>query len=752
MATEEGAPGESSKAAGLAAITRFLETTSLASLPPEEARAKVDELLKYVDYGDTPLPPLEEEKDEPKTVADLTAIVTTSLAHFEVALGDAKAVIAKLAAEKEKDGADGDDDAAAAVSRKRAKADHPQEEEDQQQVSSSSKVEESSSKVPSSKVDESSKVLSFERRKLARKGTVLYAAMKGYSRCAFKAAHETREAVAKRKALVDHEDAKLRSLQYRARRLRDEVDVVKSFECEGLAKIREAGGVDVDVSEAVVDDGEHQKRLDLLNAELEERRRLDDVHKKARDLLATRKAACAALREAVASLPAKLDALRRAAEPIRTSFDIGAMTKKGLLLRGDDDDDHRGAQVLQEQEQDGRNVSFQKGRRRRRSSLFEEDPDVVLPAALYSLSRQLEAALATDDSLFDDDDDEKDDDDTGGSAAVVAVEAAEPVTVSWSGVDVERGPAAVALRVPASKRIVKFYHVAFCDVVTVDVLDLGDSSSSSADLVDLDSAPGDDADDRGDALPNVAAFRCLAALSKKQEDPDLTFPVETLGRPFAWAQRLAFGGRASSPTTDADAAAANKRKRAPHPAVSCRATLRKLMERLAALDALDAQIDALATTPRHVTLHPAAPPGLRTALSSVASSTVLTGFAKAPGSGRSFVATVQHQRSKTTLKCLVRVPPTYPRDPPQFALTDDAARKHALTDLQLELNAHSDDLVTKGGKDRFWLLTHQVARLLICFDGLLSEPTHLGRHRRGKDRRRPFVFDPDLNALTHRLI
>ena len=103
-------------------------------------------------------------------------------------------------------------------------------------------------------------------------------------------------------------------------------------------------------------------------------------------------------------------------------------------------------------------------------------------------------------------------------------------------------------------------------------------------------------------------------------------------------------------------------------------------------------------------------------------------------------------------------------------LIDDNALKFAqqsplpydnnLKNMEIEVNAHYDELVDVTGDTDHLLLSAQIKRLQVCLD-IYIETERSGelhdkggklclRQVRGRDRRKPFVFDEELGLFDQR--
>uniref|UniRef100_A0A7S3NRH2 Uncharacterized protein n=1 Tax=Aureoumbra lagunensis TaxID=44058 RepID=A0A7S3NRH2_9STRA len=542
-----------------------------------------------------------------------------------------------------------------------------------------------------------------------REGINAYIQLKACSRVAFKAAYLLRELQKKDQAELDELGLELQNLNYRKRRLMEEVERSRCFECVQVSKIAEAGGVTLTINDNIIHDTEHTTRLDALNLELSERMSKAQTLASARQDLQERMARLERLKDAVRDLPVRLEALRRIAEPLASTLALvdGPVPMEILPTTNHD-------QAPSHKHQ----LTVIKKRKRL-------DDIHTVPTPLYLLYRQLEAAADTH-----------------------AVPESVTCDLETSG---ER-PVVILSTKAAPERVVKFYYFPSpADCIIVGVFDLAATNDRSEFEASLDLSllfAGDD----GKQLPAGVSHRLLISNADSQKS---TFP----GRAFEWAQWLA--GREARAAT------------------SSRLVLARIVDRLQAHKALDQQLQGLERRPPHLCLHAHCPSGLsqawshHTALPAHTRAT-LNSWSELPldtdtekedennDLTRTFVAEIT--RSKIKFKLLVKIPAAYPFVPPLFILGDPARHDllRTFSDLQFLVNARFHNFVDLNhDQARYWLLSHQLIALLIAFDHVAKHTSSsdttsiitgdfLGtRYRRGKDRRRPLLFDSALNVYAH---
>ena len=510
------------------------------------------------------------------------------------------------------------------------------------------------------------------------------------------------EVVAKRRKVLDDQHLQSQNFEYRAYRLGEEVRSCRDFKCSQLLKIEADEGASMArfLGNAPIDGTEHADRLKVLQDELETRRRLaaevEALTEAKRAMEADGKAQRAFLRD----LPTHLAAVKRASDPLLPLCAANA------------------------------------GRRRTQS-----DATVAsLPRPLALLYGQLDGLVAS--GVLDaatsnlrvvappqkkDGDDEEEE--TGAEA-------------DFGGVSIARSPASVVVDVDGVP--VSFFTVpCLGDCVVVE--------PSDETLVDL--FPGDDGDDltSAEACQRALALGCA---------PGAAFPAAALGRPFHWAQWL--GGKEPGPLAPG--------KLAP----SSRLVFSRLRERTKAKRALDATLAALAKRPcpkalacfgdwrgkiaptKVADLAAWAPyeaphdPFARTSEESLDDAPAHRAYFKA-----TFTTDAKHKVTAT-----VEVAPDYPFRAPRFLLQprDGSAPTYdpKLKDVETELNAHYGDLVDYADDSKGHLLAHQLtklaAMLAVLADAKDDDQPTFGRTRRGRDRKRPLVYDPRARANAHRVL
>jgi len=489
-----------------------------------------------------------------------------------------------------------------------------------------------------------------------------------------------------------------------------ELGLCHEFSCTGLHKIETEEGI------TVLQEGEdlsspegHQKRLEVLNDEMSERKRLEDalqVSKRARDEL---EGSIETSRTFLAGLPEQLRLIENSSRPLQSHFGEMVSEKREFQKRAKD-----------------------------------------LPKPLYVLFRQLDA-LCIDDrcevevvdsvrisahpssSSDQAEDEEPKERKRSKSSKAYKDRGAES--------DLEVDELAVLLKVrvvvgednDAVSCTVRFQLLKKTGVLTVE---------SETGLVDL--FPGDS----GRNFPLSGA--------------DISYPTTAVARPYMWAQWL--GGLCCLPQDPSLLE------------TSSRAVMERLSARVRTAVLLENQLKGLARLPSSIPVHNSAdslfPPH--------ALAPKLTAWAQVPFSegmgffesstcqeaetdpalgvnglpeGRIFKA--QFKGSTTSHDIFVWISESYPDVPSRLALRAAPETSKAqnslhqdLKEIEVEVNAHFDELMTGEPDSLNWLVSHQVARAQMLLGKVGTPRAH--KAQRGRNRRQAFAFNVSTREYYHR--
>eukprot|EP00039_Didymoeca_costata_P022840 m.5327 g.5327 ORF g.5327 m.5327 type:complete len:620 (+) comp3275_c0_seq1:2-1861(+) len=252
--------------------------------------------------------------------------------------------------------------------------------------------------------------------------------------------------------------------------------------------------------------------------------------------------------------------------------------------------------------------------------------------------------------------------------------------------------------------------------------------------------------DQGLELPHPGALYAADAV-KMNSFPEY---VKTLGRAYRWAQIIA-GIQVIESVSDS---AMRSRRQ------SLVLVLKAICDRVAAVKSLSKQLESLENTkiniPSDADVFPLE------AKSKFKSWKTL----KEDGDkDTQYEAVFERKVGKTTvcLQAIITVSKYYPLEPPQFGLSMKGGDKSALdanvVAMEAEVNVYYEELIKSFPLDM--LLSFQLRRLQMCLDIYCETENDIGGHQsglgkmfirgvRGRERLRPYLFDPQQCLFIHR--
>ncbi|XP_045172199.2 THO complex subunit 5 homolog [Mercenaria mercenaria] len=319
-----------------------------------------------------------------------------------------------------------------------------------------------------------------------------------------------------------------------------------------------------------------------------------------------------------------------------------------------------------------------------------------------------------------------------------------------------------------------FYYLTYLKIITVAVQvttssDVSSTCVSGSDILSPDLILDDlYPNDHGTASPNNSNQYELSRFGLK----DLSNYVSQVGRPYLWAQRM--GGLQFLN---------GEPPQAPKSSVSSQTmqgTIRKLRKRIQSRLALLKQLNALERNSIPVSsecmgMFPVKLSGhLKSWQRSTYEEFIETPYTQtvvSQGLAREldlyFTAVIERGTAKLTASIVVA--PDYPTVAPLFCINilwgsnRNSQNDSHIQELEEEVNIHYEELMSKKSHDQ--LLTNQLQRLVMCFDVYLETeaqnssnegPLEIAKEKvftrvsRGRQRSKPYKFNPDTGIFSHR--
>eukprot|EP00041_Stephanoeca_diplocostata_P034808 m.1205661 g.1205661 ORF g.1205661 m.1205661 type:complete len:713 (+) comp24583_c0_seq4:71-2209(+) len=609
-------------------------------------------------------------------------------------------------------------------------------------------------------------------RSLATKALVLTTDIKRVVRMSNRNCLTASDATAKEREVLDANHLQLQNVLYEKLHVEKEIRRCEQFQSRhrDIVLANTENDVENDVSP-------HETMLASLNSELKERKRLQKMVaelKEKRKLLTVENDEKA---EKMKQLPEYLNSILSAAKPVVEFFAEHNEADCGMSSAGQSVDDTATylPQPLFLLHACARDYGTIHG-----GVTVSISGDLV-EAKSFALEAQSQRLDSSEDNDMQDDDDaevDDDDDDERPQRRGKGVKNTEK-SVSKSSL-LQKHPLSVRLRVQGSGApgddalgvSLTFAYLPHLQVVTVTSrIDQGFKGASTKDATESLTYPNDHTmsylypEDTGSAPPTIASAFKLDEVLADEADNDGVFVAE---RAYKWAQSIC---GIDAPDVSVTSAGARLQRQ------GLVRVIADIRDHLVSTQALAKHIDTLKTRSilidhdteaRLFPLKATSKFAMWRARSSPAASPML------------FDATFEDKTTALQLCALVTVSLVYPLVAPEVSLSltsADGSPRTTPSDIanmraiEREVNAHYDELYTDDGVDaittsayRRSLLVLQMRRLQMCFDIFCrtevvgaqdsdSGPT-LGkifeRGVKGRDRIRPYVFDPASGMLVHR--